>query len=98
LEAPDGKQKSNNAFLLTDAYPNPFNSVIKILYELPIPSPVTIRIYNIAGQLISTLVNSEQSAGNYYTEWNGNKFSSGIYLVRIDASDFRVARRLILAK
>ena len=79
-----------NTFELSQNYPNPFNPATTINYQLPNASRVTVSIYNLLGQLVTTLVNNEQSAGSHSVQWNGkdsyNKtVSSGVYLYKIIA-------------
>jgi len=73
-----------NEFLLSQNFPDPFNPSTTIRYSLPATSRVSLRIYNILGQQVANLVNSEQSAGWYETVWNAN-VASGLYFYRIDA-------------
>jgi hypothetical protein len=74
-------------FKLHQNYPNPFNPSTTIRYGLPNASYVKLRIYNILGQQIADLVNTEQSAGWYETVWSGDAVSSGLYFYRIDAEN-----------
>jgi len=72
-------------FILSQNYPNPFNPSTSIEFSVPVNSDVTLTIYNLLGQVVTTLVNEEVSAGHYSTVWNGaddNGFqvSSGVYL------------------
>lgn len=71
-------------FTLDLNYPNPFNPSTTLRYGLPIDSRVTLRIYNILGQQVSELVNSEQSAGWYRVSWQAN-VASGVYIYRLEA-------------
>jgi hypothetical protein len=71
-------------YYLSQNFPNPFNPITTIRYSMPVSSRVSIKIYNVLGQLIDDLVNTEQSAGWYETVWNAN-ISSGLYFYRIDA-------------
>jgi hypothetical protein len=78
-------------FALSQNYPNPFNPSTSIEFSVPVNSDVTIRIYNLLGQVVTTLVNEEVSAGHYSTVWNGaddNGFqvSSGIYFYEMKAN------------
>ncbi|MEJ2055548.1 MAG: FlgD immunoglobulin-like domain containing protein, partial [Calditrichaceae bacterium] len=71
-------------------YPNPFNPVTNILYELPVDSDVDLRVYNILGQKVATLINQEQAAGYCKVVWqgknsNGISLASGIYILVIKA-------------
>ncbi|MCK4297834.1 MAG: T9SS type A sorting domain-containing protein, partial [Candidatus Marinimicrobia bacterium] len=84
-------------------YPNPFNPITTISYELPVESKVTLRIYNTMGGLVRTLVNEEQYAGYKNVIWNGrnesgSKVSSGIYFYRIAAGDFTQVKKMVFLK
>jgi hypothetical protein len=91
------------SFSLSQNYPNPFNPSTLINYSLPRNSFVTIRIYDMLGREVKTLINSEQSTGNYNVQWNGDnnlgsKVSSGTYIYTIRTSDYHQARKMILLK
>ena len=78
-------------FALSQNYPNPFNPRTSIEFSVPIDANVTLTIYNLLGQVVTTLVNEEVSAGHYSTVWNGadnNGFqvSSGIYFYEMKAN------------
>jgi hypothetical protein len=84
-------------------YPNPFNPSTIISYALPKSSFVTLKIYDMLGREVKTLVNSEQSAGILNIQWNGDnnfgsKVSTGAYIYMIQAGDFFQARKMILLK
>lgn len=84
-------------------YPNPFNPSTIIRYSIPQTSLVTLKIYNILGQEVKTLVNSERSPGIYNVQWNGDdnfgqKVSSGIYIYRVTAGDFVQVKKMVLMK
>ncbi len=72
-------------YALAEAYPSPFNPTTTISYELPMQSRVSLRIYDLLGQLISTLVDRIQAAGYEQISWNASRFPSGIYFYRLDA-------------
>ncbi|MGD9900477.1 MAG: FlgD immunoglobulin-like domain containing protein, partial [Calditrichaceae bacterium] len=77
-------------FMLGQNYPNPFNPTTTIKYQLATDSKVTLKIYNVLGQEVYTLVNGTQKAGLYKLLWNGRnnsgvKVSSGMYIYRIEA-------------
>lgn len=72
-------------FALMQNYPNPFNPSTKISYALPANSKVKIEIFNMLGQSVGVLVNTEKSAGYYETTWNAENSPSGIYLISIRA-------------
>jgi hypothetical protein len=91
-------------FELSQNYPNPFNPSTKIRYAIPsvISSEarnlVTLKIYDILGNEISTLVNEEQSAGVYEVDFDGSRLSSGAYIYKIQTSDFSETKKMILNK
>jgi parallel beta-helix repeat protein len=90
-------------FRLSQNYPNPFNPATTLEYDLPGNCYVTIKIYNILGQTVATLVNAQKEAGRYKINWDGQdkdgeKVSTGIYFYRIKAGDFEETRKLLLVK
>ena len=85
-------------FALSRNYPNPFNPVTTINFSLPNSSYVTLNIYNVLGEKITTLVDREFSAGIHSVEWNAREFSSGFYFYRIEAGSFTKTNRMMLIK
>jgi len=90
-------------FNLEQNYPNPFNPTTIINYSLPNNSFVVLKIYDMLGREIKTLVSNEKSAGNYSITWkgqdnNGNKVTSGIYIYRISAGNYSSARKMVVLK
>ena len=91
------------AFELSQNYPNPFNPETKIEYSLPNAAVVKLAVYNLLGQRVATLVDQRQSAGIHSIFWNGKddlgrSVASGIYLYRLEISEFVKARQLILIR
>jgi len=93
-------QTSNipNEFALEQNYPNPFNPSTVIKYQIPISGHVTLKIYNVLGQEVKTLVDEIQDAGYKSTEWNATGFASGVYFYRLHANDFIETKKLLLMK
>lgn len=88
---------------LSQSYPNPFNPETFIEYQLPEPSHVSLKIYDLMGREVRTLVNDERAAGYHRVTWDGRdeaglKLHSGIYLYRMQAGDFVQARKILLVK
>jgi hypothetical protein len=91
------------SFHLGQNYPNPFNPTTTIVYEVAEISLVRISIYNLTGELITTLVHSQQLQGVYSVQWNGtddkgNEVPSGIYLMRMVSGSSAKERKLMLAR
>jgi len=86
------------SFSLLQNYPNPFNPTTVIQYSIPKSGNVTLKVYNMIGQEVATLVNQEQSAGNYSVNFNASKLASGVYLYRIEAGNFSATKKLMLLK
>ncbi len=87
-----------SSFSLLQNYPNPFNPTTTIRYSIPKESMVTLRIFNILGQEVSTLVNRHQVAGNYTATFDASRFASGVYLYRLNAGSFNQVRKMLLLK
>jgi len=89
-------------FDLSQNYPNPFNPSTKINYSLQQVGVVSLRVYNVLGQEVATLVNGRQEAGIYSVTFNTNNgtrsLSSGVYFYRLDAGSFVSTKKLILIK
>ncbi len=87
-----------NEYKLEQNYPNPFNPVTTIQYNIPKEGFVQIKIYNILGQEVKTLVNMNQPAGNYKVIFDASSLSSGVYLYQINVNDYQMTRKMILMK
>ena len=85
-------------YSLSQNYPNPFNPTTKISFALPKAGFVTLKIYDILGREIKTLVNEIRQDGNYSVDFNASEFSSGVYFYRIQANDFTDVKRMLLVK
>jgi len=90
-------------FNLEQNYPNPFNPSTKIKYKIPDQARndnvyVTLKVYDILGREVLTLVNQQQQPGQYEVNWNADNHSSGIYFYRIKAGKFISAKKMILLR
>ncbi|MFA5405312.1 MAG: SBBP repeat-containing protein, partial [Ignavibacteria bacterium] len=87
-----------NKFELFQNYPNPFNPKTSIEYTLPRESNVTLKVFNILGKEIMTLVDSKQTTGIYKVIFNGSNLSSGIYFYRLETDAFSNTKKMLLIK
>ncbi|MBU1099354.1 MAG: choice-of-anchor D domain-containing protein [Bacteroidetes bacterium] len=85
-------------YVLYNNYPNPFNPSTVIRYGIPERAAVTLRVYDILGRELSTLINETQSAGFYEYQWNASNNASGIYFYMLDAGEYREVKKMILIK
>ncbi|MFZ1289659.1 MAG: two-component regulator propeller domain-containing protein [Melioribacteraceae bacterium] len=85
-------------FILKQNYPNPFNPSTTIEYSIPQKSQVTIKIYDLLGREITTLINEEKPVGNYFVKFDGGSLTSGVYFYRLQSNTFSQTRKLILLK
>jgi len=85
-------------FELAQNYPNPFNPTTNIKYQIPKDANVNIRIYDMLGREVMTLVNEFKKPGMYEVALNGSKLSSGTYFYKITAGDFSEVKKMTLLK
>ena len=85
-------------FHLYNNYPNPFNATTHIKYRIPKSAFVTLKLFNLAGQEIMTLVNRHQSAGEHTCKFTFSGLPSGIFFYRLEAGEFSETKKLILEK
>lgn len=85
-------------FELNQNYPNPFNPTTNITYQVPQQSKVTLRVYNVLGQLVATLVNDIKAKGRYTVTFNGSGLASGVYIYRLTAGTFIQTKQFMLVK
>jgi hypothetical protein len=85
-------------FTLSQNYPNPFNPSTTIKYGIPKGGLVTLKLFNVLGQEVSTLVNSQQAAGSYEMNFTAGGLTSGIYFYRMQAGDFVSTKKMLLIK
>lgn len=86
------------AIELRQNYPNPFNAGTTIKYKLPRASIVNLKVYNVLGQEVATLVDESEPAGIHAVQFGGSGFSSGVYFYRLQAGEFVQTRKLLLLK
>ncbi len=97
-----GIEQTNNGipaeFSLNQNYPNPFNPTTNIKYSITKGALVTLKIYNILGQEVATLVNQYQKPGNYSIDFNASNLASGVYLYRLESGNNALTKKMVLLK
>jgi len=87
-----------NKYTLYHNYPNPFNPTTKIKYSVPQTSQVQIKVFDVLGNEIETLVNEEKRIGTYEITWYAENLPSGVYFYQIKAGSFVETKKMILMK
>jgi len=87
-----------SAFSLSQNYPNPFNPRTVISFQLPAVSDVMLKVYDVTGKEVATLVNERLQAGTYETTFDGSGLNSGVYFYRLSTLDFTETKRMIMIK
>ncbi|TAL62649.1 MAG: T9SS type A sorting domain-containing protein [Bacteroidetes bacterium] len=93
--------ENNNStinFELNQNFPNPFNPVTTINFQVHVKSFVSLKIFDILGREVAKLVNEEKQQGKYSVEFNGSKLSSGVYLYELKAGYFRSVKKMTMMK
>ena len=86
-------------YYLSQNYPNPFNPFTKINYKLQVPNFVSLKVYDVLGNEIATLVEMKQNAGTHNVEFDGSDFASGIYFYSLYVNNLPVeTRKMMLLK
>ena len=86
------------SYSLDPAYPNPFNPTTTIEFSIPRTEFVTVKVYNLVGHEITTLINDKLFTGNYSIKWDGSHQPSGLYFVQIESGSFYKTRKMVLIK
>lgn len=86
------------SFALEQNFPNPFNPTTEINYSVPSKGFVTLKVYDILGQVVATLYSGQLQAGHYTATFDGSKLASGAYIYRLEAEGSSIARKLVLMK
>jgi len=85
-------------YLLSQNYPNPFNPSTNIIFEIPQDGLVKLKVYNILGQQVATLVNKPLLSGRYSVDFNGANYASGLYIYKLEVNGFVEAKKMVLTK
>jgi hypothetical protein len=83
---------------LSHNYPNPFNPATVISYQLPVASRASLKVYDLLGREVASLVNDVKPAGSYSVSWNARGMPSGVYFYRLQAGIFSATKKLLLLK
>jgi hypothetical protein len=97
-EVENGIKQFPSRFVLEQNYPNPFNPSTSISFSLPSKSFVSLKVFDIMGREIATIVSEEMSSGSYTRQWNAANMSSGIYFYRLQSGSFIETKKLILLR
>ncbi|MBP8975334.1 MAG: T9SS type A sorting domain-containing protein [Bacteroidetes bacterium] len=87
-----------NTFKLSQNYPNPFNPKTVISYKLSVKSKIVLKIYDLLGHEIITLIDGIKPQGEHFVEWNAQNYTSGIYLCKLQAGSFVQTQKIVLLK
>ena len=94
----DDKDQLPNNMSLSNNYPNPFNPSTKIEYKIPETGRVLLKVYDLLGREVVTLVNEEKPAGSYDITFDANKLPSGVYYYRLASENFIETKKMVLIK
>jgi hypothetical protein len=98
LEANQINSEVPAEFKLYPNYPNPFNPMTKIKFQMPKRSFVNLEVYDVLGKKAAVLVNEELKAGSYEADWNASEYPSGIYFYRLTSDEFISSGKMVLVK
>ena len=87
-----------NGYALSQNYPNPFNPTTKISFELPMSGYTTLKVYDMLGSEVSTLVSSELASGSHSVNFNAANLSSGTYVYQLNVNGIRITNKMVLLK
>jgi plastocyanin len=85
-------------FLLNQNYPNPFNPVTRINWQTPVSSRQTLKVYDVLGNEIVTLLNEDKAAGNYTVDFSASDLPSGVYFYKIQSGNFIDTKKMLLLR
>jgi len=85
-------------FKLFDNYPNPFNPTTKISWQSPVNGQQTLKVYDVLGREVATLVDEYREAGSYEVEFDATNLPSGMYIYRLQSGNYSDVKKMILSK
>jgi hypothetical protein len=86
------------SYSLSQNYPNPFNPTTTINFSLAKPGFTTLKVYNLTGRYVETLVSKEMPDGQHIINFNAANYSSGVYFYQLDSGDYHVVKKMMLMK
>ena len=89
---------NSDDYKLYQNFPNPFNPVTKLSYKIDVKGHVTLRVYNLVGQVVRVMVNEVQEPGKYEVKFDASDLSTGVYLYKLQINDFTSVKRMTLLK
>ena len=98
IDSTDNRIVIPSNYSLSQNYPNPFNPTTTIEYNIPYDGFVVLKIYDILGREVKTLVNEEKSAGNYSVTLNASSLASGVYFYRLSAGNYTSIKKMVVLK
>jgi hypothetical protein len=98
IDEPGNSTRTPSTYSLSQNYPNPFNPNTTIEFQVPVAGEVSLKVYNLLGEEVATLVNSTIPVGSHSIEWNASNLSSGLYLYRLKAGSYVETRKMVLMK
>ena len=98
VKEPDDINGMPTKYNLNQNFPNPFNPTTTISYSIPKECFVIVKVYDLLGREVKSLVNEEKIAGNYSVQFNGNSLVSGIYFYKLQAGNFIQTKKMVLLK
>ncbi|MCE1166125.1 MAG: T9SS type A sorting domain-containing protein [Bacteroidetes bacterium] len=90
--------QQSDDYKLYQNFPNPFNPVTRISYKIQREGLVSLKVYNLVGQVVGVLVNERQSSGSYEVEFDASELTSGVYLYKLQINGFSSVKRMTVIK
>jgi hypothetical protein len=87
-----------NNFKLAQNYPNPFNPSTTVKFSIPQTTKVLLKVYDMLGREVATLIDSEKAAGNYEVNFDASKYASGVYVYTLSAGNYQSTKKMMLMK
>jgi hypothetical protein len=94
----EAKAEMPHSYNLYQNYPNPFNPITRIGYQLPASAFVVLKVFDVLGREIETLVNKHQNADNHSVQFNASNLPSGVYFYRLQAGNYSAINKTLLLK